>query len=73
MPAPPAEANRSVRDSEGAAPGLTPSGRDRTHRAAWRPAVVVFGLAIMVLFYGLGARRLNEPDEGRYGGIAMEM
>lgn len=73
MPAPPAEANRSVRDSEGAAPGLTLSGRDRTHRAVWWPAGVVVVLAIVTLFYGLGARGLNEPDEGRYGSIAMEM
>ncbi|HUI08421.1 MAG TPA: glycosyltransferase family 39 protein [Verrucomicrobiae bacterium] len=40
-------------------------------RALWR--WVVFGLALLAVLFQLGARGLNEPDEGRYAEVGREM
>src|SRR5512140_3055499 len=34
---------------------------------------LVLGLAVFSLFFLLGGRSLNEPDEGRYAEVAREM
>ena len=38
---------------------------------SWRIAAVAF--VVFLLFFELGGRALNEPDEGRYAGIGYEM
>lgn len=51
-------------------PRVTPPATDsRSHR--WRWAVLC--LVLFSLFFGLGNRGLNEPDEGRYAGAGYEM
>jgi 4-amino-4-deoxy-L-arabinose transferase-like glycosyltransferase len=39
--------------------------------ARWR--IVVAALAVFMLFFQLGSRGLNEPDEGRYAEVGREM
>src|SRR2546426_437868 len=41
--------------------------------AALRGRVLVAALAVFVLFFQLGTRGLNEPDEGRYSEVSREM
>src|SRR5437870_4481556 len=38
-----------------------------------KKSVFLLALAIFVLFFKLGTRGLNEPDEGRYAEVGREM
>jgi 4-amino-4-deoxy-L-arabinose transferase-like glycosyltransferase len=48
------------------------SGRAATDWIGRPEALALLGV-VLVLFAGLGARGLNEPDEGRYAATAREM
>jgi len=60
---PPADTCPQGTTSLASAPAVTP--------ARWR--ILVVAVAVTALFFQLGARALNDPDEGRYAEIAREM